>query len=108
MKYFVKIKLHESIRYASNDAVENWLTSTLCLDDTTALSLSSGCPAPDACELYYVDRDALFSYHKAAEAFLHRFMSICVSSHYKNSPNDLQLLGDAPAHHLFCLLGTHF
>uniref|UniRef100_A0A336LK77 RNA cytidine acetyltransferase n=1 Tax=Culicoides sonorensis TaxID=179676 RepID=A0A336LK77_CULSO len=99
------IKLHESIRYAENDAIENWLTSVLCLDDTILPSLSSGCPVPDACELYYVDRDALFSYHKAAEAFLHRFMAICVSSHYKNSPNDLQLLGDAPAHHLFCLLG---
>ncbi len=23
----------------------------------------------------------------------------------QNSPNDLQMLSDAPAHHLFCLLG---
>lgn len=28
-----------------------------------------------------------------------------MSSHYKNSPNDLQLLSDAPAHHIFVLLG---
>lgn len=27
-----------------------------------------------------------------------------MASHYKNSPNDLQLLSDAPAHHLFVLL----
>eukprot|EP00494_Astrolonche_serrata_P033910 UN34179 len=32
-------------------------------------------------------------------------MSLYVSSHYKNSPNDLQLMSDAPAHHLFVLLG---
>lgn len=32
-------------------------------------------------------------------------MALYVSSHYKNSPNDLQLLADAPAHHLFVLLG---
>ncbi|PIK41706.1 putative N-acetyltransferase 10-like [Apostichopus japonicus] len=32
-------------------------------------------------------------------------MSIYVSAHYKNTPNDLQLLSDAPAHHIFCLLG---
>ena len=32
-------------------------------------------------------------------------MALFVSSHYKNSPNDLQLLSDAPAHHLFVLLG---
>mmetsp|Transcript_5564 Transcript_5564/g.9543 ORF Transcript_5564/g.9543 Transcript_5564/m.9543 type:complete len:111 (+) Transcript_5564:1614-1946(+) len=32
-------------------------------------------------------------------------MSIFVSSHYKNTPNDLQLLSDAPSHHIFVLLG---
>jgi N-acetyltransferase 10 len=32
-------------------------------------------------------------------------MSLYVSSHYKNTPNDLQMLSDAPAHHIFCLLG---
>uniref|UniRef100_A0A8B9H9A8 N-acetyltransferase 10 n=1 Tax=Astyanax mexicanus TaxID=7994 RepID=A0A8B9H9A8_ASTMX len=53
---------------------------------------------------YYVNRDTLFCYHKASEAFLQRLMALYVASHYKNSPNDLQLLSDAPAHHLFCLL----
>lgn len=32
-------------------------------------------------------------------------MALYVSSHYKNSPNDLLLMSDAPAHHLFVLLG---
>lgn len=32
-------------------------------------------------------------------------MNIFVSSHYKNTPNDLQLLSDAPAHQIFVLLG---
>ena len=31
-------------------------------------------------------------------------MSLYVASHYKNTPNDLQLLSDAPAHHVFVLL----
>ncbi|XP_039434386.1 RNA cytidine acetyltransferase [Culex pipiens pallens] len=99
------IKLDESIRYNPADPVESWLTSLLCLDASVVANLNSGCPTPDACELYYIDRDALFSYHRAAEAFLQRVVSICVSSHYKNSPNDLQMMSDAPAHHLFCLLG---
>jgi N-acetyltransferase 10 len=34
-----------------------------------------------------------------------RMMALYVASHYKNSPNDLQLMADAPAHHLFVLLG---
>lgn len=32
-------------------------------------------------------------------------MALYVASHYKNTPNDLQMMSDAPAHHLFCLLG---
>ncbi|KAH8387249.1 hypothetical protein KR093_005872, partial [Drosophila rubida] len=99
------IKLEQSIRYRPNDDIENWLINLLCLDASTVPSINSGCPTPDCCELYYIDRDALFSYHKAAESFLHRLVAIYVSSHYKNTPNDLQMMSDAPAHHLFCLLG---
>ncbi|KOO25261.1 n-acetyltransferase 10 [Chrysochromulina tobinii] len=65
----------------------------------------SGCPHPSDCELYWVDRDALFSYHSASEAFLQRMVALFVASHYKNTPNDLQLMSDAPAHQLFALLG---
>ena len=32
-------------------------------------------------------------------------VSLYVSSHYKNTPDDLMLMSDAPAHHLFVLLG---
>lgn len=34
-------------------------------------------------------------------------LALCSSTLFytQNSPNDLQLLSDAPAHHLFCLLG---
>jgi N-acetyltransferase 10 len=51
-----------------------------------------------------VNRDTLFSYHPASEVFLQRMMALYVASHYKNQPNDLQMLSDAPAHHLFVLL----
>ncbi|XP_033752198.1 RNA cytidine acetyltransferase-like isoform X1 [Pecten maximus] len=100
-----EVKLNESIRYANGDPVEKWLNDLLCLDATTVPRITSGCPLPETCDLYYVNRDTLFSYHKASEAFLHRIMSLYVSSHYKNTPNDLQLLSDAPAHHIFVLLG---
>lgn len=62
-------------------------------------------PAPKDCELYLVDRDALFSYHPLAEALLQRVWGLYTAAHYKNSPNDLQILSDAPAHRLFVLLG---
>jgi N-acetyltransferase 10 len=62
-------------------------------------------PAPQDCELFIVDRDALFSYHRLAEALLQRIWALYTAAHYKNSPNDLQMLSDAPAHRLFVLLG---
>ncbi len=42
---------------------------------------------------------------QASEAFLQRAMALFVASHYRNTPNDLVLMSDAPAHHLFALLG---
>lgn len=103
-----EIKLVEPIRYGLNDPVESWLNKLLCLDcsstDNASSRLAAGCPHPSMCELYYVNRDTLFSYHPVSETFLQKMMSLYVASHYKNSPNDLQLLSDAPAHHLFVLL----
>ncbi|KAI5410954.1 hypothetical protein KIW84_056195 [Lathyrus oleraceus] len=80
-RLFKKIELSESTRYASGDPIESWLNTLLCLDVSNAIpSISS-------------------------ELFLQRMMALYVASHYKNSPNDLQLMADAPAHHLFVLLG---
>jgi N-acetyltransferase 10 len=100
-----EIKLETPIRYAAGDQVEKWLNALLCLDATVIPKAGhQGCPHPSSCELFYVSRDTLFSYHPASEVFLQRMMALYVASHYKNQPNDLQLLSDAPAHHLFVLL----
>ena len=115
-KQLHELQLNESIRYASGDPIEKWLNDLLCLNCcqldasgnpllTRSVSGGGGCPVPDACELFYVNRDTLFSYHKVSELFLQRLMALYVASHYKNTPNDLQMLSDAPAHHIFCLLG---
>ncbi|XP_009629176.1 RNA cytidine acetyltransferase 1-like [Nicotiana tomentosiformis] len=104
-RLFKKIELSESIRYASGDTIERWLNALLCLDVTNAIPSIRRLPQPGDCDLYYVNRDTLFSYHKDSELFLQRMMALYVASHYKNSPNDLQLMADAPAHHLFVLLG---
>jgi N-acetyltransferase 10 len=101
-----EIELAMPIRYAQNDAIEAWLNKLLCLDSGSSaqLKLNGGAPAPADCELYSVDRDALFSYHKLSEAFLQKLMGLYSSAHYKNTPNDLQMLSDAPQHKVFVLL----
>lgn len=100
-----EIKLETPIRYGTGDKVEKWLNTLLCLDATiVSRGMAQGCPHPSKCDLYYVSRDTLFSFHPASEVFLQRMMALYVASHYKNQPNDLQLMSDAPAHHLFVLL----
>ncbi|KAG7091927.1 hypothetical protein E1B28_008319 [Marasmius oreades] len=103
-----EIKLTVPIRYSDGDKIESWLNTLLCLDVTLPSSSSSlraaGCPHPSTCTLYRVNRDTLFSFHPASEVFLQRMMALYVASHYKNQPNDLQLMSDAPAHELYVLL----
>ena len=103
---FKEVKLSEPIRYASGDPLEKWLHGLLCLDASDHVPKPPPVlPHPDECELYYVERDTLFSYHSATEEFLQRMMALYIASHYRNTPNDLQMMSDAPAHHLFVLLG---
>ncbi|KAH7321309.1 GNAT acetyltransferase 2-domain-containing protein [Stachybotrys elegans] len=101
-----EITLSEPIRYGQGDSVEKWLNKLLCLDATLPRAKSSinGCPDPSQCELLHVNRDSLFSFHPVPEKFLQQMVALYVASHYKNSPNDLQLMSDAPAHELFVLV----
>ena len=100
-----EITLSEPIRYAQGDDVERWLNRVLCLDATLPRSSNvHGTPHPSQCQLLQVNRDTLFSFHKVSEKFLQNMMALYVASHYKNSPNDLQLMSDAPAHQLFVLV----
>lgn len=103
-----EITLSEPIRYASGDAVEKWLNRLLCLDATlpqrSSLTTPGGTPHPSQCQLLAVNRDTLFSFHPVSERFLQSMLSLYVASHYKNSPNDLQLMSDAPAHLLYVLV----
>mmetsp|Transcript_8003 Transcript_8003/g.13886 ORF Transcript_8003/g.13886 Transcript_8003/m.13886 type:complete len:1268 (-) Transcript_8003:130-3933(-) len=117
-----ELELSHPIRYALGDPVEAWLNNLLCLDcdsfdynntltnksgaaATSSMELKGGAPAPAECELYCVNRDALFSYHRLSESFLQKLWGLYTSAHYKNTPNDLQMLSDAPAHNVFVLLG---
>lgn len=51
-----ELTLDESIRYKPGDSVEQWLCDLLCLNVTTHAPILSGCPPPDTCQLYYINR----------------------------------------------------
>lgn len=99
-----EITLETPIRYSEGDPIETWLDRLLCMG-SVAPGRGGSCPLPSACELYQLNRDTLFSYNPVSELFLQRMMGLYVASHYKNTPNDLQMMADAPAHQLYCLLG---
>lgn len=101
---FREIFLDEPIRYSKGDPVEKWLDELLCLEPKEFTRVSRGCPNPRQCSLFLVDRNALFSFHSVASLFLQKIMSLFSSSHYKNSPDDLQMICDAPSHRIFALI----
>ena len=99
-----ELTLKVPIRYGSGDGIELWLHDLLCLGATEAAPLTGKMVMPADCQLYLINRDTLFSYHEASESFLKKMVSLFVSSHYKNTPNDLLLMSDAPKHHVLALL----
>jgi tRNA(Met) C34 N-acetyltransferase TmcA len=40
----------------AGDPVERWLNQLLCLDASIVPRIPTGCPPPDKCELYYVNK----------------------------------------------------
>lgn len=101
---FREATLSEPIRYSPKDPIEKWLMSLLCLESLSSAK-PTHFPSPRQCELWYVNRDTLFSHLPPCESFLQKLVGLFASSHYKNSPDDLLLMSDCPTHHLFILTG---
>lgn len=97
-----KFEMREPIRYSAGDPIEEWLNKSLLLD-ASVLNIQD-CPVPSECALFHVNKGALFSGSPRTEEFLSELFSLFIASHYKNSPNDLQVLADSPNHEIFALL----
>lgn len=65
-----ELTLEESIRYKPGDSVEQWLCDLLCLNATTNASVLSGCPPPDMCQLYYINRYQIYFYRTCNGYFI--------------------------------------
>ncbi|WUR04213.1 RNA cytidine acetlytransferase (KRE33) [Vairimorpha necatrix] len=102
---YKELFMNASIRYGENDPVEKWLNKTLLLN--TEVSKISKCPIPSSCELYYIDKNVLFSGNSHSESILNDVFSLFIASHYKNSPDDIQILADSPNHEIFTLITSN-
>jgi tRNA(Met) cytidine acetyltransferase len=99
----LEYEMSEPIRYAPNDPIEAWIFDTLLLDAEPA-SLSSEdleCVERQDVEYYKPDEDFFLK----REDELRQFFGIYILSHYRNNPNDLGMIMNAP-HHLARMLKT--
>ena len=88
-----KAELKEPIRYAPGDPIEKWLYDTLLLDAEPAEI--QGAIKTEECIYEKPDLDVWF---EKEEEKLRQFIGIYILAHYRNRPDDLLLLGDAPHH----------
>jgi N-acetyltransferase 10 len=99
---FAELQMAAPIRYSADDPVEDWLSRLLCL--TVEPPDPESFPPPNQCQLLAINRDLLFSGVPVTEYLLSSVVALSVASHYKNEPDDLLLMSDAPNHRVFALL----
>lgn len=93
----IEYEMREPVRYAEGDPVEEWAFDTLLLDAE---------PAPISEEdLHYVKTGEVEYWIPELEDFflkdeksLREFFGIYIMAHYRNNPNDLGMMMDAPHH----------
>jgi len=88
----MEIEMTEPIRYAKDDPIEKWLYDVLLLDSEPDEIRPEEVKVVD---YQKVDRDYYFG---RGENRLRAFIGTYVTAHYRNRPDDLVLLGDAPHH----------
>jgi len=89
----LEIEMKEPVRYASNDPVESWLYDVLVLDaeqpSLTRLEIK-----PIETLYSALNRDELFE----KDELLRDLIGLYITTHYRNKPDDLAILGNSPNH----------
>ncbi|EAA16455.1 hypothetical protein [Plasmodium yoelii yoelii] len=106
-KAFIDITLKSPIRYSYDDQVENWLNNFLCLNCNETFSIKNNLlSSPSKCQLFFVNKNVFKNYNQTSENLLKKIMTLFITSHYKNTPNDLIMILDSQQHHLFVLISA--
>jgi len=98
----IEYEMIEPIRYALNDPVEKWLFDTFLLDAEPAPLNEEDLKNIDEMNVKYYIPD-LEEFFLKREEELREFVGIYVMAHYRNNPNDLGMMMDAP-HHIIRML----
>ena len=99
----IEIHMSEPIRYAPYDPIEKWLFETLFLDSDPYQFNDKDLRNINVNRLHYAKidlREWLFS----KTSLLREFIGIYIYAHYRNRPNDIMIMCDAPHHFARCLM----
>ena len=101
-KRLIEIHMSQPIRYGELDPIERWLFKALFLDSDPAEFSEDKISkvAPKRTRYVKIDlEDWLFN----RKDKLREFIGIYIYAHYRNRPNDIMILCDAPHHFARCL-----
>ncbi len=94
----IHVEMHEPIRYAPDDPIEKWLFDALLLDAEPAELDEKDLEDIEKGDLVYVEYDPKYLFSPKGEKELRQLFGIYVLAHYRNEPDDLAILADAPHH----------
>ncbi len=93
-----KYEMTEPIRYSADDPIEKWQFKTLLLDAEPAELTQEDLEDIKNKDLIYVEYDPAYLFSKEGENELRQLFGIYVLAHYRNEPDDLGMIADAPHH----------
>ncbi len=92
------LEMREPIRYSLDDPIEAWLFDVLLLDAEPARLDKVDLEDIEAKNLEYLKLDPKWLFSREGEETLRQLFGIYVLAHYRNEPDDLGMLADAPHH----------
>ncbi len=92
------VDMDEPIRYGKDDPVEKWLFDALILDAEADHLDKRDLEDIVSGNLLYEKVDPYWLFSPDGEETLRKLFSIYVLAHYRNEPDDLAILADAPHH----------
>ncbi len=98
----IEVDMDEPIRYAKDDPIEEWLFNTFFLDADPYHFTEQDKRELDLKRLRYVKPDPEDWLFRKRE-LLREYIGIYIYAHYRNRPNDLMILMDAPHHFMRAL-----
>ncbi len=96
--YLIEYEMNEPIRYSVNDPIEEWQFKTLLLDAEPVELDEEDIRDIEEKNLEYLELDPSKLFTREGEEVLRQLFGIYVLAHYRNEPDDLGMIADAPHH----------